>query len=94
MVVKVLGVYLLVLNLLGFTLAALNKRKAVKRRRRVSEAALFSAALAGGAAGMYLSMRLFHHKTLHKRFMLGLPAVMLLHLVAALLCWRLGVLKL
>lgn len=90
MVLKALGIYLLIINLFGFTLSAIDKRNAVKRRGRVSETALFSAAFLGGAAGMYLSMRLFHHKTLHRRFMFGLPALMALHLAAALLAWRFG----
>ena len=81
---------MLTVNILGFALSASDKRRAVKRRRRVSEAALFSVAFLGGAAGMYLSMRLFHHKTLHRRFMFGLPAVMALHLAAALLIWHFG----
>lgn len=69
-------VYLCCVNAAGFLLAAFDKRRAVSGKYRVPEKALFLLAFLGGAAGMYLSMRCFHHKTRHKRFMIGLPAIM------------------
>lgn len=60
-----------------------DKRAARRSRRRVPERTLLLFAAAGGAGAMYAVMRLIRHKTLHRKFMLGLPALLALH--AALL---------
>ncbi len=59
-----------------------DKAIAGKKRRRVPEATLFVLALLGGSAAMYVTMLLIRHKTLHKRFMLGLPAILAVQLFA------------
>ena len=38
-------------------------------------------------AAMYISMRLFHHKTKHKRFMIGIPVIIVLQLGAVFAVW-------
>ena len=48
------------------------------KRNRVPEKMLFLLALIGGSVAMYLTMLAIRHKTKHKRFMIGLPAVVLL----------------
>lgn len=53
------------------------------KRRRVPERTLFLIALLGGAAAMYLTMLVIRHKTKHKRFMLGLPLI----IIAQLALW-------
>ncbi len=62
-------------------MAVVDKCRAKKNKRRISESTLFTAALIGGAVGEYVSMRLFRHKTLHKRFMIGLPLIMAIQLI-------------
>lgn len=79
----ILGIYLLTVSFFAFVLTVLDKRNAKKGRRRISERTLFAAAILGGSLCEYLTMRAFRHKTLHKRFMLGLPAIMLLQATAA-----------
>ncbi|MBQ8794271.1 MAG: DUF1294 domain-containing protein, partial [Clostridia bacterium] len=39
----------------------------------------------GGALGMYITMLIIRHKTKHKTFMIGLPFLILVHVVAILL---------
>ena len=56
-----------------------DKRSARKGGQRVSEATLFLLALIGGAAAELFTMKRIRHKTLHKRFMIGLPLIILLH---------------
>lgn len=75
-----LWLYLLVLQLLAAFVTVDDKRRARKHRRRRSEKSLWCIAALGGAGGMWLTMRLVRHKTLHRRFMLGLPALFLLQL--------------
>lgn len=58
-----------------------DKAAAVRGKRRLSERALLTVGLLGGAAAMLLTMRLIRHKTLHKKFMIGLPFAIILHLL-------------
>jgi len=64
---------LLVLNLLGLWMMYIDKRKAVKKHRRIPERTLLALALLGGGIGSYLGMGLFSHKTQHLRFRILLP---------------------
>ena len=50
------------------------------KRRRIPERTLFLIALLGGSAAMYLAMLVIRHKTKHKRFMLGLPLIIMVQL--------------
>ena len=76
--------YLAAVNLLGIALTVYDKIAAKKRpRSRVPEKTLLLAGALGGAVGMYAAMLLIRHKTRHAKFMLGLPAIVLLE--AALL---------
>lgn len=80
--------YLLIINLTGFALMGIDKKRAVRGAWRISEASLFGAALAGGALGSILGMHYFRHKTRHRYFRYGLPAILLAQaaVLGALLC--------
>jgi len=66
-----------------------DKRRAQKHRARISESSLLWVAVFGGALAEYLTMLLIRHKTLHRKFMIGLPLILLLHLLLAVfLFWR------
>lgn len=69
--------YLAAVNLIAFFISWQDKLKAQRGKRRISESTLFTLALAGGSVGEYLSMLTFRHKTKHKRFMIGLPVIMI-----------------
>ena len=78
-------IYFLVISLITAIVTAIDKHKAKKGAFRISEATLFLLAVIGGSLSEYLTMRAIRHKTLHKRFMIGLPLIMLLQLVAIIL---------
>ena len=78
-----LGVYLLAVNLIAVLLTISDKRRSIKHQYRIPEKALFLAALLGGSVGEYCTMRIIRHKTLHKRFMWGLPAIIVLQIALA-----------
>ncbi len=78
-------IYFALISLVTATVTVADKLKAKKGAFRVSEAALFVLALMGGALSEYLTMRLIRHKTLHKRFMLGLPLIIILQLTVIIL---------
>ena len=75
-------IYLLVISFYSVMLTCSDKRLAIKGGRRVPEKKLFGAALLGGALAMYITMRTIRHKTLHKRFMIGLPVIIILQTAA------------
>lgn len=78
-------IYFALISLITAGVTYADKRRAKKGSFRISEGTLFVLALLGGALSEYITMRLIRHKTLHKRFMLGLPAIILLHLAALIL---------
>lgn len=69
-----------VMSFAAFALTMYDKLAAQHHRRRISEKALMTVGFFGGAIGMYLTMHLIRHKTKHKKFMIGLPLFILLHL--------------
>ena len=68
--------YLLLINAIGFLLMLIDKQKARKKRWRIRESVLLGTAAIGGSIGIFAGMRTFRHKTLHKRFSIGVPAIM------------------
>lgn len=86
---KLLYFYLLLINAIGFLLMLIDKRKAIKNKWRISEAALLAVAIAGGSAGSIAGMRLFRHKTLHLKFSIGLPVILAIQMVGTLLIYLL-----
>ena len=76
------GLWLLTANLLAFSLMGFDKRRARRDGRRVAELTFFSLALLGGCPGAIWGMYAFHHKTRHWYFRWGLPAILVLQLLA------------
>lgn len=74
-------IYLLLINLFGFVVMGTDKARARKSARRIAENKIMLVALAGGAAGVFLGMHLFRHKTRHFKFTLGLPLIILVQLI-------------
>lgn len=69
---------LLAFNILTFIIYGIDKLKAKQQWSRVSEATLILLALAGGSIGAWLGMKIWHHKTLHKQFKYGIPAIIVM----------------
>ena len=74
---RILYVWLLLMSLVLFFTMGADKRRAVKSLRRVPERRLFTLALLGGAAGGWLGMYAFRHKTKHGKFIFGFPLIAL-----------------
>ncbi len=71
-------VYILIaLNIVTFLVYGIDKWKAKQGRWRISEATLLMLAVIGGSIGALLGMRVWHHKTQHKKFKYGLPLILL-----------------
>lgn len=69
--------YLIGINVLTFLLYGIDKWKARRGKWRIPEDTLIWLAIAGGSIGALLGMYLFRHKTKHKKFTLGVPAILL-----------------
>ena len=81
---KILLGYLLVINLAGYLLMGADKRKARKGKWCISEKTLLLTAALGGSVGVLMGMERFHHKTLHRKFTWGVPAILIVQVLAGL----------
>lgn len=68
-------IYLLIVNVLGFVLMFVDKKRAQNNQWRIKEATLFLSAAIGGSIGSMLGMKVFRHKTKHLSFLIGMPAI-------------------
>ncbi|MCI6195738.1 MAG: DUF1294 domain-containing protein [Prevotella sp.] len=75
--------YLLAVNIVTFLLYGIDKFKAKKGKWRISEATLLTMATIGGSIGAWAGMRLWHHKTMHKKFKYGIPVIIILQVALA-----------
>ena len=78
---EILIIYLALINVVAAAVCIVDKQKAVKQKRRISEKTLFILSIIGGSLGMFIAMQLVRHKTKHLKFMLGIPAIMLVQIV-------------
>ena len=77
-----LFLYLAAINIIAFAAMGIDKAKARAGKWRIAEGTLFALAALGGALGGTLGMRVFHHKTKHKEFRFGFPALLCLQCAA------------
>jgi uncharacterized membrane protein YsdA (DUF1294 family) len=87
---KYAAIYLIIINAVAFLLMLSDKLKAQRRQYRIPEATLMGAAAIGGSLGAMMGMHLFHHKTKHPKFTVGIP--MILTVQVALAVWLTSIL--
>ena len=73
-------IYLAVINMVTFFMYGIDKWKAKKSKWRIPEATLLMMAVVGGSIGAWLGMKVWRHKTLHKKFRFGVPAIIIVQL--------------
>lgn len=80
---------LAVINLAVFALYGVDKARARRGAWRIRESTLLGAAACFGALGALLGMQLFRHKTKHRAFALGVPALLIVQvaILAAVSFW-------
>ena len=83
MFLKILTVYLCIINLISFCQMGADKARAKKGMRRIREKVLFGTAAIGGSVGAVVGMSLFRHKTKHTSFVIGMPAILIAHIAIA-----------
>ena len=75
--------YLLAVNIVTFNLYGIDKYKAKKNKWRISEATLLTMAAIGGSIGAWAGMRIWHHKTMYKKFKYGIPVIIIFQVALA-----------
>lgn len=83
------ALWLLAMGLVLFCAMGIDKRRARRGGRRIPEARLFLLAALGGAAGGWLGIYAFRHKTRRSAFTLGFPLLALLQIALCLYLYRL-----
>ncbi len=78
--------YLLAINVAAFITYGIDKWKAKKSLWRIRETALLALAVLGGSIGAWLGMRVWHHKTKHKKFKYGIPLILIAQIALLFLC--------
>ena len=79
---------LIIINLITFLLYGIDKLKAKKGKWRISEATLLLLAIIGGSIGAWLGIKIWHHKTLHKKFKYGIPLIIFAQIVVAIYMFK------
>ena len=72
--------YIAGINILTFFVYGIDKWKAKNNKWRISEATLLTLAVIGGSIGAWMGMRVWHHKTKHKKFVFGIPAIFIVQI--------------
>ncbi len=77
------------INIITFFVYGIDKWKAKRSRWRISETTLLLLAVFGGSIGALMGIKVWHHKTLHKKFKYGVPLIIQLQVAAILaLLWH------
>ena len=82
---KTLFIYLVTINIATFFVYGIDKWKAKRSKWRVTEAALLLLAVLGGSIGAWLGMKVWRHKTMHKKFKYGIPLIIIVQVAVVLL---------
>ncbi len=77
-------IYLLVVNVIGFIIMGVDKKRAIRGAFRISEASLFFVAFIGGSLGSIIGMQHFRHKTKHWYFQYGMPVILMVQIALLL----------
>ena len=74
-------IYLIIINILSFSLMGIDKYKAITNKWRISEYTLFGLSLLGGSLGTLLGMFTFHHKTKKNSFRILIPIFLIINII-------------
>ncbi len=78
----ILIAYFVIINILAVYATIHDKKSAIKHKWRVPESTLLILAAMSGCVVMYITMRIIHHKTKKLKFMLGIPVIFVLEVLA------------
>lgn len=76
--ITIIVIFLIAINIIAIILMKKDKEYAQNGERRIREITLLLVALVGGSLGMYFAMFKYKHKTLHRKFSIGVPVIIML----------------
>ena len=82
---QIILTYLIVVNVVAFLAFGVDKWKSKRDKWRIPKAQLIGLAVIGGSIGAWAGMKIWHHKTMHKKFKYGLPAILIIQIILAIL---------
>ena len=82
---KIIGIYLLIINVVTFALYGIDKWKAIHNKWRIREATLLIMALIGGSLGAFIAMQMFRNKKKKWYFKYTVPAMLVVHVALMVL---------
>ncbi len=68
------------INVITFMVYGIDKLKAKRGKWRTPEATLLLLAIVGGSIGAWTGMKVWHHKTMHKKFKYGVPMILMIQI--------------
>ena len=74
-------IYLILVNITGFAMMGIDKRRAKRGAWRIPEKTLFLVSALGGSIGTWVGMYFFHHKTKHWYFVVGMPLILIVQII-------------
>ena len=80
--------YLIAINIITFFIYGIDKLKAKKGKWRIPESTLLLLAIIGGSIGAWFDIKVWHHKTLHKKFKYGIPLIVIAQIAIAVYIFR------
>lgn len=84
--------YVIISNITAVVMTVHDKHAAQKKHRRVPEKTLLITAALSGCIAMFITMHTIHHKTRKPKFMVGIPVIFILEILAAVgICYICGV---
>ena len=83
--------YIVIVSIISVIVTAMDKIRAINSGRRIPELLFFLLAALGGSVMMLIMMLLIRHKTKHKKFMIGIPIIIVLQIIAVYCLARMGV---
>ena len=80
--------YFIGINAISFVIYGIDKLKAKKGKWRIPENTLLLLAIIGGSIGAWLGIKVWHHKTLHKKFKYGIPLIVIMQIAIVIYIFR------
>lgn len=85
---KYVILYFIIVNYIAFSLFHLDKKRARKNMRRISEKNLLTICAFGGSFGAWLAMKNFNHKTRKKSFKLPFYIIVVIQAIIIFFVFR------
>ena len=80
--------YLIAINIITFFIYGIDKLKAKKGKWRITESTLLLLAIIYGSIGAWFGIKVWHHKTLHKKFKYGITLIVIAQIAIAVYIFR------